>query len=85
MSNSSATHRNSYSPQELKTRYQKRLEQVADLSRKGSVTATELLALDRLSRLKVANELWNICDQSARDALLDDEHAHVRSCARLAG
>jgi hypothetical protein len=72
------------SPKELEAQYQVRHDLVGALVAKGKIQASDVLSLDRLGCIKVANEFWSICDQSARDALLHSEHAHVRSCARLA-
>jgi hypothetical protein len=51
--------------------------------RPGPVTASDLVAFDRLGRARIAEELWARCDTSARNALLTDEHPQVRSVARL--
>ncbi len=72
------------SPQELEVLYAERDAAVLALAAKGRIEAPDLVALDRLGRCKVANEHWGICDGSARQALLNDPHHYVRSCACLA-
>lgn len=74
----------SLSPKALEAQYAERERAILALSSKGVISASDLLDLDRLGRCQVANELWALCDQSARNALLRDEHPHVRSCAVLA-
>lgn len=69
---------------ELEAFYERRDSEVQALSEKGSVSAEDLLKLDRLGRFKVANELWAKCDDGARDSLRNDEHHSVRSTAVLA-
>ena len=56
---------------------------IAQLRAQGFVTAQNLGELDRLGRVKVASELWEICDAQARQALATDEHHQVRSCAAI--
>lgn len=69
---------------ELEAFYERRDAEVQALSEKGSVSAEDLLKLDRLGRFKVANELWAKCDKGAKESLLNDEHHSVRSTAVLA-
>lgn len=64
--------------------YAVRDRMIAQLARKGRVTASDLDSLDRLGRCKIANEHWDICEIEARSRLLDDEHHQVRSCAWVA-
>ncbi|CAI9912150.1 TPA: hypothetical protein ACNVX4_005943 [Pseudomonas aeruginosa] len=72
-------------PQQLEVLYAEREKAVSSLGTKKSIQAADLEALDYLGRCKVANEHWQICDESARRALLNDAHHFVRSCAKLAG
>lgn len=69
---------------QLEVIYADRAKAIAVLAAAGRVDADDLRQLDRLGRCHVANELWNVCTSEARDALLHDEHPHVRSCASLA-
>ncbi|MEL7968086.1 hypothetical protein AAG587_17085 [Vreelandella neptunia] len=61
--------------------YAKRAAVVQAVASTGSIKVNDLPELDRLGRFTVAMEHWSICDQGARDALLNDQHPHVRSCA----
>ncbi|MDG1580954.1 hypothetical protein [Pseudomonas sp. GOM6] len=72
------------SPQQLEVLYAEREAAVLALAGKGTIVAASLADLDRLGRCKVANEHWGICDESARQALLNDAHHSVRACATLA-
>lgn len=69
---------------ELEAFYDQRDAEVNALSEKGSVSAEDLLKLDRLGRFKVADELWAKCEAGAKESLLNDEHHSVRSTAALA-
>lgn len=71
------------SPAEIQAIYDKREADVAALKAKGEVTADDLKALDRAGRCFVANDLWPICTEAAQVSLLQDEHAHVKSCAAI--
>lgn len=69
------------SPAEIQAIYDKREADVAALKAKGEVTAADLKTLDKGGRFHVANDLWAICTEGAQISLLNDEHAHVKSCA----
>ncbi|PWD01994.1 MULTISPECIES: hypothetical protein [Pseudomonas] len=73
------------SPQEAKVIYAEREARVDALASSGSITSADLKTLDRIGRCKVANDHWSICDEQARNALANDPHHFVRSCAALAG
>ena len=66
---------------EMQGIYAERDADIAAMRQRGVVAPPDLLAVDRLGRCRVANELWGICTQEARQALLEDPHPHVRSCA----
>lgn len=68
---------------QLQETYDKRAESVSSLAETGRIEAADLRELDYLGRCKVANEHWGICEASARQALLNDQHHFVRSCARI--
>jgi len=70
-------------PREIDAIYRARAEQVDRLSRQESISATDIQALTRHGRFQVADEHWEKCDRNAQHALLNDEHAHVRSAATL--
>ena len=76
--------RKTRSPNELELLFAQRQDAVAMLVTTGGIKAEDLNPLDRLGRCMVANDHWSICDEAARSALLNDQHPHVRSCARLA-
>jgi len=57
---------------------------ISDLRAKGVIDANDLLALERTGKCTVANDHWHICTKEARDALLNDAHHFVRSCAAIA-
>lgn len=67
--------------EKLEEMYQARDKAVARLGAQAVITVANLSSLDRIGRFRVADELWSKCDPSARQALLHDEHAHVRSAA----
>jgi hypothetical protein len=72
-------------PAELEALYAEREHAVASLARKlSSISLADIDTLDRLGRGQVAADLWWRCDTEARQALLNDSHAHVRSTAVLA-
>ena len=72
-------------PSEVAEIYAQRDEQIAALEqRPEQITFSDLLPLDRLGRFRVACDLWAKCEESARSALLDDVHAHVRAAAEIA-
>lgn len=73
------------SPAELKRIYTEREAAIEKLIAKGTIVASDLQGLDRIGRCTVAIDHWGICDESARQALRDDVHHFVRSCAALAG
>lgn len=54
------------------------------LSRQPSIAVTDIQSTDRLGRFGVACHHWSRCDSIAKQALLNDGHAHVRSAALLA-
>ncbi len=64
--------------------YAKRDAAVSGLIARRRVTAADVAQLDRLGRCEVADKGWKFCTLDARQSLLGDAHAHVRSCARIA-
>lgn len=71
------------SPSQIQVIYAEREAQIKVLSKRHSIIAEDVHALTRHGRFQVADELWAKCDQGARTALLNDEHAQVRSAAKL--
>jgi hypothetical protein len=69
--------------QHVRVFYADRNRQVEALSKYKSISATDVHLLDRLGRFRIADELWSLCDSTARNALLNDENAHVRNAAKL--
>ncbi|ARL04372.1 hypothetical protein BOC44_21655 (plasmid) [Burkholderia pseudomallei] len=63
--------------------YQLREAEVAALSQRSVIVEADLGDLDRGGRAVVASLLYAKCDDRARQALLKDEHPHVRSCAAI--
>ncbi|ERJ38656.1 hypothetical protein L810_6873 [Burkholderia sp. AU4i] len=61
--------------------YQLREAEIFTLSQRAVILESDLRELDRGGRAVVASMLFAKCDDVARNALLHDEHAHVRSCA----
>lgn len=61
--------------------YQLREAEISTLSQRAVILETDLRELDRGGRAVVASMLYAKCDDVARNALLHDEHPHVRSCA----
>lgn len=54
------------------------------LATKEVIEVQDLHTLDRIGRYEVAERYFAKCSPAARDALIHDEHPHVRSCAALA-
>jgi hypothetical protein len=77
-------HRNPHRPADIERLYAARDQYVERLQTQPGVTLADLAGLDRLGRFRVAAELWGSCTQSARSALLSDEHHQVRSTAMIA-
>lgn len=61
--------------------YQLREAEISTLSQRAVILEFDLRELDRGGRAVVASMLYAKCDDVARNALLHDEHPHVRSCA----
>lgn len=72
------------SPEQIAILYAERDAAIMRLAAKGTVDTSDLTALDRLGRFRVVVELWAVCTEAARAALLADQHPHVRSAACLA-
>ena len=70
-----------YTTEQIERLYEVRNAYVASLKIIGYVTIADLHRLDRLGRFRVADECWFICSPQAREALLADQHPHVRSAA----
>lgn len=69
---------------EAKRLYEMRDAFIQQLVLKARVSQSEIQQLDRTGRCIVASNHWHICTRDAREALLSDEHAHVRACANIA-
>lgn len=74
-----------HSPMEAQALMDAREAFVSNLVQVGRVSPEDLMRLDRLGRFKVADECWAICDEQARDYLLNDAHHQVRAAALLSG
>lgn len=74
---------NSQSRMSAEDIYRQRDEQIATLEKAGHIGFADIQKLERGGRCIVATYFWNLCDEPARDSLLSDQHAHVRSCADL--
>jgi hypothetical protein len=72
------------SPKQDRATYATRDQFIASLQSVASIKPSHLTMTDRLGRFRIAGELWHKCDAATRNALLNDAHAHVRSCAKLA-
>lgn len=68
---------------EIEEMYAERDKAIERLAAQASVEPSDLLALDRLGRFKVACDLWGKCSADTRAVLLNDAHAHVRSAAYI--
>jgi hypothetical protein len=68
---------------EIKAIYSSRQASLNSLIAMKCVNAQDLDRLDRGGRFRVADELWDLCSPSAKQALLNDPHPHVRSTARI--
>ena len=63
--------------------YRLRDEEIEALSAKSTITAADVLELERGGRFKVADTLWHQCTTEARLLLLADPSPGVRSTARI--
>lgn len=72
------------SHEEVTAQYAARDREIDRLKAQKKVSTDDIRALDRLGRFLATCELWNLCDRAAQDALLNDEHPHVRSSAAIA-
>lgn len=70
-------------PDIVKKMYSLREAEVLALAQKDVITVDDIQALERHGKWQVADELYSKCDLQARNALLTDEHPHVRSCAEI--
>ena len=73
----------SKSAEQSRAEYTQRAWTLRRLSRQSSITAADLQATDRLGRFDIACRHWHKCDAVAKQTLLNDGHAHVRSAALL--
>lgn len=71
-------------PGEIERLFEERDRMIANLQAKGAIDAKDLHDLERSGKCIVANEHWNLCTKDARDALHNDGHHFVRSCAAIA-
>lgn len=69
--------------QEVGVFYADRNRQVEALSKYRSISATDVHLLDKQGRIRIAEELWSLCDSTARNALLSDVSAQVRNAAKF--
>lgn len=68
---------------EVDALYRAREAYLQELQERGEVTLDDVRNLDRLGRCKVASEFFALCTTDAAEALLNDPHHSVRSCAAL--
>lgn len=56
---------------------------ISKLAKSDVICLQDVNSLDRIGRFTVAQSLYNQCDDSTKQYLLHDEHAHVRSAAAI--
>ncbi|CAN7582236.1 hypothetical protein [Acidovorax delafieldii] len=66
---------------EIAALYERRASYIDLLVEHGRITTQNLGELDRLGRVKVASDYWDLCTTEAQQALATDQHHQVRSCA----
>jgi hypothetical protein len=54
---------------------------VSRLRECGEVTVGDVVSAHRMTAFRIAAQLWNICDNAARQALVANKHPHVRKTA----
>lgn len=64
--------------------YELRDAEVNALAEKDVITVSDIHALERGGRFRVAAEMFEKCDEQATLALLHDEHHGVRAAASIA-
>ena len=74
-------HKGSMPAEVVRRLYHIREMELHRLGLQDVIQPSDLTTLDRGSRIAVASLLYGKCDAAAREALLNDSHAHVRSCA----
>lgn len=72
------------SRKEIEVMYQSRDGIVATLAAKNVIEAEDILGLDRVGKFRIASDHFSKCTPAAQGMLLNSEHAHVRSAAKLA-
>lgn len=70
-------------PGEAARLYAERDTCISNCVAKGEVTLQDLGRLERTGKCTVASDHWAICTTEVREALLNDAHHFVRSCARI--
>ena len=68
---------------EVQELYNLREQDVQALARKTVITVEDIQALEWGAKFRVANELFDKCDDAAQHALLHDSHHGVRAAAQL--
>ena len=68
---------------QIEDMYAERDRRIAELGTLQRVDIRDLKGFERTGRFIIADKLWNRLTEDAKNALLHDEHAHVRSCARI--
>lgn len=63
--------------------YSLRDAEVAALAKQAAITVSDVRGLERTGRFKVADELYGLCNDAARNELLNDAHHGVRSAAAI--
>jgi hypothetical protein len=70
-------------PQEVEKLHRLREQDLAALATKDVITVEDIQALEWGVKFEVANKFFDRCDDTAKHALLHDQHHAVRAAAQL--
>lgn len=68
---------------EVEALYRAREDYLTCLQARGEATLDDVRNLDRLGRCLLASHSFSLCTPEAAEALINDQHHSVRSCAAL--
>lgn len=73
-----------YDIKKIEQMYSDQFQLVDNLVRMDSISASDLVELNRIGKYRLIDIAWGLLTQDARIALLNDEHHFVRASAQLA-
>lgn len=70
--------------EEIESMYSEQEAQAARLSTLCEIKEADLMNLNRIGKYNLIDESWHKLNKSAQNALINDAHPHIRSCALIA-